>query len=164
MRSIIITSFLFLTTIHLKGQNVPVVSFSEFSTRLEPTVKNDTVYVINFWATWCKPCVEELPYFELLNENYGIYNLKITLVSLDFKSQYDKKLVPFVKDNDIKNEVILLNAPNYNDWISKVSKSWSGSIPATLIVHASSGTRMFIEKQFSNYEELEDLVKPFIND
>lgn len=156
--------FLLVTTTQLKSQNIPIVSFSEFSPRLSPSSKNDTVYVINFWATWCKPCVEELPFFETLNENYGSYNFKITLVSLDFKSQYEKKLVPFVNDNNIKSEVILLNAPNYNDWISVVSKSWSGSIPATLIIHASTDTKLFLERQFNSYEEIENLIKPFVND
>lgn len=165
MRSV--TSILLLvlfTIVKLQAQTVPLVSFKDFSPLLTPSAKNDTVYVINFWATWCKPCVEELPYFEELHENYSIYNLKVSLVSLDFKSQYEKKLIPFVNDKSIKSEVLLLDAPNYNDWISLVNKNWSGSIPATLIIHASTNTRLFLEKQFSSYEELEDLIKPFIND
>jgi len=162
MRIMLSLVFSLIFAANIVAQEIPILTFKEFSTRLEP--KGDTIYVINFWATWCKPCVEELPYFERLHEEYSMYNLKITLVSLDFKSQYEKKLVPFANDNNIQSEILLLNAPNYNDWISQVSKNWGGSIPATLIIHKPTATRMFLEKQFSSYEEIEDLVKPFIND
>src|SRR5471030_2436347 len=59
--------------------------------------KSDTTYVINFWATWCAPCVKELPAFEKLNENYKDKKVKVLLVSMDFKQDYEKKLIPFVR-------------------------------------------------------------------
>ena len=57
--------------------------------------QNDTTYVINFWSTWCAPCVKELPYFEQVNQKYTNRKVKVILVSLDFPKQLETKLKPF---------------------------------------------------------------------
>ena len=114
---------------------------------------NDTTYVVNFWATWCKPCVKELPAFEKLNKKYESKKLKVLLVSLDFPKQLESKVIPFVEDRNIKSEVILLKDPDANKWIPKVDSSWTGAIPATLIYKADN--RKFYERSFT-YEELEN--------
>jgi thiol-disulfide isomerase/thioredoxin len=144
----------------VKPQDIPIITFKEFEPRLKPT--DDTVYVINFWATWCKPCVDEMPEFIKLHEAFKDRNFKLTLASLDFRSQYEKKLIPFVNANNIKSEVLLLNAPNYNDWINKVSKKWGGSIPATVIIHKPSRTYLFYERQM-NFEEMKSVITPLLN-
>lgn len=123
---------------------------------LQKEVLNDksATYVVNFWATWCAPCVKELPHFEKLNsENKKV---KVVLVSLDFKNQYETKLLPFLKNKKIKSEVVLLTDRDYNAWLPTVDKDWSGSIPATLII--KNGKKVFAEKIFSSDEELNDFV------
>ncbi|WP_281637690.1 TlpA family protein disulfide reductase [Flavobacterium marginilacus] len=129
---------------------------------LEKEILNDksTTYVVNFWATWCAPCVKELPYFERLNsENKKV---KVVLVSLDFKNQYETKLLPFVKNRKINSEVVLLTDRDYNAWLPIVSKDWSGSIPATLIIQ-NGVKKVFAERSFSSYEELNEFVNKNIN-
>ena len=78
--------------------------------RLEPYMKqkNDTLYVFNFWATWCLPCVEELPHFESINKKYANKKFKMTLVSLDFPKMVESRVIPFIKKKDLKAEVVLL--------------------------------------------------------
>lgn len=124
-------------------------------------LNNDTTYVINFWATWCKPCVKELPYFESLHRSAGKEKMKVILVSLDFRNQTESKLKPFIRDNNYSAEVILLLDSKYNSWIDKVDKSWSGSIPSTLLI--KGGKRLFAETEFENEQELRDFVYSFIN-
>ncbi|MBF4472468.1 TlpA family protein disulfide reductase [Flavobacterium sp. HJJ] len=129
---------------------------------LEKEILNDksTTYVVNFWATWCAPCVKELPYFERLNsENKKV---KVVLVSLDFKNQYETKLLPFVKNRKINSEVVLLTDKDYNAWLPIVSKDWSGSIPATLIIQ-NGVKKVFAERSFSSYKELNEFVNKNIN-
>ena len=137
-----------------------VAVFDNYST-LEKEILSDknTVYVVNFWATWCAPCVKELPHFEQLNSENK--NIKVVFVSLDFKNQFESKLLPFLKKKSIKSEVVFLSDTNYNTWLPMVDKDWSGSIPATLII--KNGDKFFVEKMFSNYGELNDYVNKIIN-
>ena len=137
-----------------------VAVFDNYST-LEKEILSDknTIYVVNFWATWCAPCVKELPHFEQLNSENK--NIKVVLVSLDFKNQFESKLLPFLKKKSIKSEVVFLSDTNYNAWLPLVDKDWSGSIPATLII--KNGKKFFVEKMFSNYGELNDYVNKIIN-
>lgn len=122
--------------------------------------KDDKTYVINFWATWCAPCVKELPFFEKINENYANKNVEVILVSLDFPKQYDSRLKPFIVEKNIKSKVVALNDVDSNSWIPKVSEDWTGAIPATLIYNKNK--RKFYEQSF-NYEQLESQIHQFLN-
>ena len=113
---------------------------------------SEKTYVVNFWATWCAPCVKELPFFEQLNSNYASKNLEVILVSLDFPKQIESKLIPFLKKRELQSEVVVLDDVDSNTWIPKVHEDWSGAIPATIIYNKRK--RMFYERSF-NYEELE---------
>ncbi|HOI32742.1 MAG: TlpA family protein disulfide reductase [Bacteroidales bacterium] len=135
-----------------------IMDFETFQQYLKH--ENDTVYVINFWATWCAPCVKELPDFEKLNQKYGDKNFKMLLVSLDFRKMYDTRLIPFIEENKLSAEVILLHDPDANAWIDKVDPSWSGAIPATLIYKNSF--RLFHEGGYT-FDELNTIVEPLIN-
>lgn len=113
---------------------------------------SDTIYVFNFWATWCKPCVQELPYFDSLNLYQGEQAIELVLVSLDFKNQLEKTLIPFLKKENIQNEVVLLADGRVNHWIDQVDENWSGSIPATLVIYGDK--KLFYEQSFHSYDEL----------
>ena len=122
--------------------------------------KNDTTYVINFWATWCAPCVKELPYFEDLTTKYANEKVKVILVSLDFSKQLEKKLKPFLKEHQLKSEVLVLIDPDANSWVDKVNPAWSGAIPATVVYKGDKNK--FYEKSFESLVELEEVVTPFL--
>ncbi len=119
--------------------------------------QNDSVYVINFWATWCAPCVKEFPEFERFAEENIKEKVKVLMVNLDFPDHYNTRLLPFIKQRNSKLNVIMLDDPDQNSWINKVDSSWSGSMPATLIYN--KGKRVFFEKEL-NYEDLKmELIK-----
>lgn len=120
--------------------------------------KNDTTYVVNFWATWCVPCVAELPNFEKINTNYKKNKVKVILVSLDMAKMIEPKLLPFIKEKQIKSKVLLLRDPDADSWIPKVDSTWSGAIPATVIYN--SDMRKFYERSFT-YDELEKEISNF---
>jgi len=128
---------------------------------LEPLINknDDKVHVVNFWATWCAPCVKELPYFEAVNEKYKAEGVEVLLVSLDFPNKYDSNLKPFIKENNLKSKVVALDDTNMNRWLPMVDKDWSGAIPATIIYNNEK--RQFYEQSFTQ-EELETELLKFI--
>jgi thiol-disulfide isomerase/thioredoxin len=156
---IIFSVFLIVININiLHAQKVKVIKLPEL--RQKYLRDNDTLYIINFWATWCRPCVEELPGFQKLNESYKDKKIKMILVSLDFKKELNK-LETFIITKKIKPEVVLLDETNYNSWIDQIDPSWGGAIPATLFVNNKENIRLFHEKSIT-FDELEAIVKPNI--
>jgi len=122
--------------------------------------QNDTTYVINFWATWCSPCVAELPYFEYLNKMYKDQKVRVVLVSLDAKKRIDSKLRPFIQKEKLMSHVVALTDLDYDTWIEKVNEDWDGAIPATIIYNKEQ--EEFIMGEFDTYKELDDIVKSYV--
>ena len=139
------------------SQDFPVYDFEEFEHYLN---KNDEkVYVINFWATWCRPCVKEMPAFNKLYDKYHDKNVEIILVSLDFGENLPTRINRFKNTHEIKSTIIILDDPDSNSWIERVDKAWSGAIPATLIYNKEK--RAFYEQAFE-FDELENKLHEFI--
>jgi thiol-disulfide isomerase/thioredoxin len=122
---------------------------------------NDTTYVFNFWATWCSPCVNEFPEFQKLSSAYANKKIRFIFISLDFKKDFETALTPFVKKHDVKNDVFLLDEPDYNVWINKVDPSWNGDIPMTLVINNKMKIRNMYAREFT-YDELEKTIRPII--
>ncbi|MBF6627229.1 MAG: TlpA family protein disulfide reductase [Proteiniphilum sp.] len=156
-------SYLLMTSFNYSGEQnqkaVKVVTFEQLQPLLQK--ENDTVYLINFWATWCAPCLKEIPSFEQLGEMYSDKKVKILMVSLDFPNQLQARLIPFIEREEMRNEVILLDDPRSNRWIPLVDEEWTGAIPATLIY--GNGFSKFYQKEFT-YDELEETILPLLTD
>jgi thiol-disulfide isomerase/thioredoxin len=112
-------------------KKIPILTINQLLNRIENN--SDTLYIVNFWATWCKPCVAELPDFEKVNQTYKDKKVKVLLVSMDFKEDLKKRLIPFIKKNKYTSETLLLNETD-GSFIDKISKEWSGAIPGTLFI------------------------------
>jgi thiol-disulfide isomerase/thioredoxin len=126
------------------------------------TATNDTTYVVNFWATWCAPCIKELPDFEKVNTNYAGKKVKVILVSMDFPEDYDTKLIPFIKKKNVLSEVVMLNETKPDIFINKINPKWQGSIPATMIINKSKDYSAFFEESLT-YDFLEKKLKELGN-
>ena len=129
------------------AQNVPILKIAD----LEKRIKNDsdTTYIVNFWATWCAPCVKELPDFDSISKVYANKKIKVLLVTMDFKEEVKTKVAPFIKSKNIFSEVVLLDEVNGNYFIPKISEAWSGALPATLIINQKKKINHFFEKKLT---------------
>jgi thiol-disulfide isomerase/thioredoxin len=120
---------------------------------------NDTTYVVNFWSTFCQPCIEEMPYLQSISKKYAKQKVKLVFVSLDVKSFYPKKLNAFLKKYKITATCIWLNETNADIFCPAVDEKWSGAIPATIIIHNKKGYKQFYEQQFTPQQFEEALLK-----
>ncbi len=139
-----------------RSQNVGVIPFSELQKKILYTEAPLTIF--NFWATWCGPCIREMPHFDNLESENN--NVKVYLVSVDFKQDLHK-VKTFVKKRNIKSDVFFLDEKDPDDYMRKVSNNWSGAIPATLFV-TGLGKTFFREKEFTK-KELQNAVEKYLN-
>lgn len=120
-------------------------NFDQFAEIYLEKESKDSLHIINFWATWCKPCVKELPLFDSLKTD----NYEITLVSLDFTLD---AVESYVKRRNVQSEVVLLSDQNTNRWIDLVDPNWSGAIPFTIVKYKDK--MLFFEKSYHSLQEL----------
>ena len=139
---------------------VKVLNYEELKSIIN---KNDNkLYVVNFWATWCRPCVEELPDFMEVNRKYNTNpRFKMILVSMDMASEIETSVKPFLQKNKMDVETYLLDDnKRMNEWIPAVDKSWSGAIPATVFYR--NGKKLeFFESRMPKIE-LEKIINKYI--
>ena len=109
----------------------------------------DTLYIINFWATWCVPCVQEMPHFLALHKEITEKKLKarVLLVSLDYAEDYESKLLPFFKKHGLPGSTYLLDEINANYFIPAIDPKWSGTLPTTLALKGWNEPRRLHEGQ-----------------
>ena len=144
----------------LRAQTIKVVNYHH----LKPAYTNssDTLYVVNFWATWCRPCVEELPHFMEVNGKFnkaGRY--KMILVSLDDSEKAGSTVTNFAKRLNLNTDLYLLDdIKRMNEWIRDTDSSWSGSIPATLFI--KKGKSLHFTEGTLTKEELESLITKYL--
>ncbi len=155
----LLTILLILPSLTIFSQDIEVIDLDRLKEELNK--QSDTVYVYNFWATWCKPCTEEMPDLLRVEEEFTNHKMKLILVSLDMPSQKDTRLAQFIREYKISSEVLLLDEPDFNKWIPMVDDAWTGSIPATLIYAPRKDYRKFHEGVIS-YTELKSDVRSLI--
>jgi len=146
--------FFALSIASANAQNVAIVKLKDLQDRME--AKSDKIQVINFWATWCGPCIKELPLFEQMNEMRDDVAVSLVSIDLDLDPNPDK-VHRFVARKKLKSDVLILDAIDPNSWIDKIDESWSGAIPATLVINTASGKRKFVQRELKE-GDLDELI------
>ena len=137
-----------------KAQQAEMMKLDKFLGMIE--APSSKIKVINFWATWCAPCIKEIPFFEKVNRERQ--DVKITLVSMDIDQDPNPdKIYKFIARKKLASEILILDEKNPRSWIAKIDKKWSGNLPVTLLVNTNNGKRKFVERQL-NEGELEKLI------
>lgn len=146
MRKYILLVLMAMAVYKGHAQQIPSIKMAELAQYM---ANSDSVLVVNFWATFCKPCVEEIPFMHRITRQYAGQKAKLLLVSLDIKEYYPVKLRNFVKKQGFKAPVVWLNETNADYFCPIADPKWSGAIPATLIINNKTGQRRFYEEPFT---------------
>lgn len=152
-KKLVVILFFFFIIQNSIAQNIQIVKFEALKQCLYNN--SDTVYIANFFASWCKPCIQELPEFVSFAKDIKNSKIKLVFVSVDFKKNQEN-LLKIVQKYSLQN-VYLLDETNANNWINKIDKHWSGAIPATLIIKKGK-RKKFIANAISS-ETLYNLTK-----
>lgn len=128
-----------------KSQQIPTWKITDVEKRIANS--KDEILVFNFWATFCKPCVAEIPFFIKVSNKYKSNNVKLILVSLDLPNYYPNKIATFAKKHQFTADIVWLNETDADYFCPKIDLKWSGSIPATLMVNTKTGQRKFFEEE-----------------
>jgi thiol-disulfide isomerase/thioredoxin len=154
MKKLIVAGFVLLFSPGF-AQKAEVIRLADLQKIIDS--KSEKIQVINFWATWCGPCIKELPLFEKLHQEKRP-DVKVTLISMDLDLDPNAdKVHRFISRKNIQSEVFLLDEKNPNEWISKIEKQWSGALPATIVINQKTGQRKFVEKELHE-GDLERLI------
>ena len=138
----------------LYAQSIPSWKINDLTKYIN---HSDSVLVINFWATFCKPCVGEIPYYQTVADKYRNQKVSMLLVSLDMKEAYPTKIAAFAASHNFYHRIIWLNETNADYFCPKVDKKWSGAIPTTYFVNLKTGYRKLIEEPLSEKRFEEEL-------
>lgn len=143
----------------LFSQEIESIKLADFQKILQ--APNDKVLVINFWATWCAPCIKELPLLEKLHHENP--NAQVLLVSMDYDLDPDiEKVERFQNRKKLQAKILFLTENDPNAWIDKIDKRWSGALPATLVINTKTKKRELVQGELSE-GQLEELIKKVNN-
>ncbi len=113
--------------------------------------------VVNLWATWCGPCLEELPYFERLARETKEGAVQFVGVSVDLKNQVESQVIPFLKKREMPYPSVVFFGDS-EEMINFFSTEWKGDIPATFFYN-KQGEKVGQFLGQVTYEELKQKVE-----
>ncbi len=155
---LILTTFFLVVSVIAESQEVRSIKITE----LEKIIaESKTPLIVNMWATWCKPCIEEIPYFLSEVKAHKQDSVQLLLVSLDFKEAFPAAISAFAKKRKFNLPVFWLDETNADYFCPKLDPKWSGAIPASLFVNNKTGYRQFVEEQLT-HEELKKNITAMI--
>lgn len=137
------------------SQTIPAYSARDLVQRVSGS---DTTYIVNFWATWCIPCISELPQFAALYDHYQGKPVKIIMVSCNLEEEYPGKLEAYVTEKNIRQEVVWLSDTDIDYYRPAIDERWSGQIPSTIIFDNKRQQRYIIE-EVTTAAEIEKILE-----
>jgi thiol-disulfide isomerase/thioredoxin len=145
MRSIFILLILFWLS-PASGQAIQKVKITD----LERVITySDHPMIVNFWATFCVPCVKEIPYFQSTVDGYKAQQVELVLVSLDLPDYYPARITSFAKSHAFLSRILWLDETNADYFCPKVDPRWTGGIPCSLFINNKTHYRRFFDRQLT---------------
>ena len=157
---LLIAFVFFLSCKESSSQSIPKWKIGDLE---EYIAKSDTPVIVSFWATYCLPCIKEIPYFQEVVAKYKDNGVKLLLVSLDFEEAYPEKVSSFAHKRKFTSPIVWLDETNADYFCPKVDSKWSGVMPATLFINNKKGYRSFFEEEMPR-EKFEAELRKILSD
>ncbi|MBL0883757.1 MAG: TlpA family protein disulfide reductase [Chitinophagaceae bacterium] len=156
MKKIWIILLVVLATTNIQAQDIKKVKINDLIKMIDTS---SVPLVVNFWASWCAPCIKEIPWFEKSVASFKDEKVKLILVSLDFAEDYPKGIADFVKKNNYRSTIVWLDETNADEFCPKIDEKWDGAIPVTLMVNKQRQYRQFFAQQLPEQRLVQELQK-----
>ena len=156
MKKLAILLAIVMITTSVQSQEIKKVKINDL---LKIIDTSSTPLVINFWASWCAPCIKEIPWFEKSIATFKDQNVQLILVSLDFEEDYPKGIAAFAKKNNYQSKIVWLDETNADEFCPKIDEKWDGAIPVTLMVNKKRQYRQFYAQQLPEQRLILELQK-----
>ena len=159
MKKLFLAVILFFLFSQLMGQTIPKWKMRVLADYIKTS---KTPLIVSFWATYCVPCIKEIPYFQELAKKYEEKGVRLLLVSLDFKESYPEKIKKFSAKMRFSAPIVWLDETNADYFCPQIDSKWSGAMPATLLINNLTGYRTFFEEEISKVK-LEAEIKKMLS-
>lgn len=146
MKSILLAFLVLSSYSNSADQQLQGIKIEELNTYIK---KADHPLIINFWATWCQPCIAEIPYLQQAAQQYKDSGLELIMVSLDFPEAFPKDITAFIKSKNLNGTFFWLDETNADHFCPVIDKAWQGGIPATLFLNTKNNYRKFFERKIT---------------
>jgi thiol-disulfide isomerase/thioredoxin len=140
-----------------------IESYSDLVSYVAQYQQSGQAVVVNFWASYCIPCLEELKYFDSIQAKYASSNVKVIFVNLDFPQHLQSRVMPVIKREHLNAEVVLLSDQDGDNWIPEVCPDWGGALPFTKVLSQNNSQTLYHQGKFATDKELESFIMPVIN-
>ena len=156
---IVFILLLLLTGLAGSAQTIKKIKITD----LERTIaQSDHPLIVNFWATFCAPCVKEIPYFQSTVAHYPGEQVELILVSLDLPDYYPAKIASFAQGRGFTANIVWLDETNADYFCPKVDPRWTGGIPSSLFINNKTHYRRFFDRQLTEPQvdlEIKEMLK-----
>ncbi|MEO6726691.1 MAG: redoxin domain-containing protein [Blastocatellia bacterium] len=144
------------TAIKMPDPNVSLLKPAAFPNLVKQSAGK--VLIVNFWATWCGPCVAEFPEFVKLDQTYRDKGVRFVHISADDSTDLKSKVIPFLKEQKAQSDQFLQDTDDPQEMIDIVFKEWSGALPATF-VYDKMGKMVFHQFGIVDRNQMIELIE-----
>ena len=120
------------------------------------------VVLVNFWATWCKPCVKEFPELVKLYNDYKDKGFAMVFISADVPEEVKTKVIPFLNKQGVDFATYYNGFDKPEDLINYIDKDWQGAIPSTYIYDKEGSMKSSILGT-KTYQQFETEINKYLN-